>query len=59
MNTVLIAAAFCRFNLYVEGLGTWALEDPAAYVDSSERLAEVGYARFDFSKIRGEWPKEG
>ena len=24
MNTVLIAAAFCRFNLYVEGLGTWA-----------------------------------
>jgi uncharacterized peroxidase-related enzyme len=58
-DTVLIAAAFCMFNRYVEGLGTWAPQDPAAYVDSGVRLAEVGYARFDFSKIRGEWPKEG
>jgi hypothetical protein len=58
-DTVLIAAAFCMFNRYVLGLGTWAPEDPAAYVDSGVRLAEVGYARFDFSKIRGEWPNEG
>lgn len=53
-DTVLIAAAFCMFNRYVEGLGTWAPEDPAAYVDSGARLAEDGYARVDFSKLRGE-----
>jgi hypothetical protein len=58
-DTVLIAAAFCMFNRYVEGIGTWAPEDPAAYVDSGVRLAEDGYARFDLGKIRAEWPKEG
>ena len=30
-DTVLIAAAFCMFNRYVDGLGTWAPDDPAAY----------------------------
>jgi uncharacterized peroxidase-related enzyme len=55
-DTVLIAAAFCMFNRYVDGLGTWSPEDPAAYVESGIRLAEHGYAKFDFSKIRGEWP---
>ena len=30
-------------------------EDPSAYVESGVRLAEDGYAKFDFSKIRGEW----
>jgi uncharacterized peroxidase-related enzyme len=54
-DTVLIAAAFCMFNRYVEGLGTWAPEDPADYVESGVRLAEHGYAKFDVSKIRGEW----
>jgi alkylhydroperoxidase family enzyme len=45
-----IAAAFCMFNRYVDGLGTWAPEDPAAYVDSGVRLAEQGYVNHDFSK---------
>ncbi|QEH38940.1 Carboxymuconolactone decarboxylase family protein [Aquisphaera giovannonii] len=54
-DTVLIAAAFCMFNRYVEGLGTWAPQDPADYVESGERLAHHGYAKFDFSHIRGEW----
>jgi uncharacterized peroxidase-related enzyme len=58
-DTVLIAAAFCMFNRYVEGLGTWSPEDPADYVESEERLAKQGYAKFDFGKIRGEWPTEG
>jgi uncharacterized peroxidase-related enzyme len=49
-DTVLIAAAFCMFNRYVEGLGTWAPEDPAAYVESGVRLAEQGYVHYDFSK---------
>ena len=38
------------FNRYVDGLGTWAPEDPAAYVESGVRLAEQGYVKYDFSK---------
>ncbi|MDR3618443.1 MAG: carboxymuconolactone decarboxylase family protein [Paludisphaera borealis] len=49
-DTVLIAAAFCMFNRYVDGLGTWAPEDPAAYVESGVRLAEQGYVNYDFDK---------
>jgi uncharacterized peroxidase-related enzyme len=49
-DTVLIAAAFCMFNRYVDGLGTWAPKDPAAYEDSGRRLAHQGYIRYDFSK---------
>jgi uncharacterized peroxidase-related enzyme len=49
-DTVLIAAAFCMFNRYVEGLGTWAPEDPAAYVEPGTRLAEQGYVHYDFGK---------
>jgi uncharacterized peroxidase-related enzyme len=49
-DTVLIAAAFCMFNRYVDGLGTWAPEDPAAYVESGVRLAEQGYINYDFDK---------
>jgi len=30
-DTVLIAAAFCMFNRYVDGLGTWAPADPDVY----------------------------
>jgi uncharacterized peroxidase-related enzyme len=42
-DTVLIAAAFSMFNRYVDGLGSWAPEDPAAYVDMGLRMAEKGY----------------
>ncbi len=49
-DTVLIAAAFCMFNRYVDGLGTWAPSDPAAYEESGQRLANQGYVNYDFSK---------
>ena len=49
-DTVLIAAAFCMFNRYVDGLGTWAPDDPAAYEESGMRLANQGYVNYDFSK---------
>ena len=49
-DTVLIAAAFCMFNRYVDGLGTWAPSDPAAYEESGVRLAIDGYVNYDFSK---------
>ncbi len=42
-DTVLIAAAFCMFNRYVDGLGTWAPDDPAMYAAMGERLAASGY----------------
>jgi uncharacterized peroxidase-related enzyme len=41
-DTVLIAAAFCMFNRYVDGLGSWAPTDPAAYEEMGQRMAK-GY----------------
>lgn len=43
-DTVLIAAAFCMFNRYVDGLATWAPTDPAIYARIGQVLATVGYA---------------
>lgn len=42
-DTVLIAAAFCMFNRYVDGLGTWTPTDPAVYEQIGARLATQGY----------------
>jgi uncharacterized peroxidase-related enzyme len=42
-DTVLIAAAFCMYNRYVDGLATWAPGDPEIYRQSGARLAEEGY----------------
>ncbi|GAA4638480.1 carboxymuconolactone decarboxylase family protein [Actinoallomurus vinaceus] len=42
-DTVLIAAAFCMFNRYVDGLGTWAPDDPAAYAAAAELIVTSGY----------------
>lgn len=49
-DTVLIAAAFCMFNRYVDGLGTWAPQDRQIYVDRGPRRAEEGYIKFDLYK---------
>ncbi len=45
-DTVLIAAAFCMFNRYVDGLNTWAPEDRNFYVIRAKSRAEEGYANF-------------
>jgi len=42
-DTVLIAAAFCMFNRYVDGLGTFAPEQPEAYLPGAARIVEHGY----------------
>ncbi|WBB76739.1 carboxymuconolactone decarboxylase family protein [Micromonospora sp. WMMD1128] len=42
-DTVLIAAAFCMFNRYVDGLGTWAPQDPQVYAVAAERIVAHGY----------------
>ena len=44
-DTVLIAAAFCMFNRYVDGLGTWAPQPNEAYKEMGERMAFVGYGK--------------
>lgn len=41
-DTVLIAAAFCMYNRYVDGLGSWTPADPKAYAEMGERMAK-GY----------------
>ncbi len=43
-DTVLIAAAFCMFNRYVDGLATWAPDDPDFYRQRAALVAEHGYA---------------
>ena len=43
-DTVLIAAAFCMYNRYVDGLATWQPRDPHLYVEMGKRMASQGYA---------------
>ncbi len=42
-DTVLIAAAFCMFNRYVDGLATWAPEGREVYDEMGQMLATQGY----------------
>jgi uncharacterized peroxidase-related enzyme len=42
-DTVLIAAAFCMYNRYVDGLATNQPTDPAFYRERGKRVAREGY----------------
>lgn len=42
-DTVLVAAAFCMYNRYVDGLATLTPHDPAAYAMMADRLVKQGY----------------
>ncbi len=42
-DTVLIAAAFCMYNRYVDGLATWAPQEQEAYIPMGEHMAHHGY----------------
>jgi hypothetical protein len=42
-DTVLIAATFCMFNRYVDGLATMAPDDPALYAAGAQHLIKQGY----------------
>lgn len=44
-DTVLIAAAFCMYNRYVDGLDTWQPRDEGMYADMGRHLAEHGYLK--------------
>ncbi|RYF37650.1 MAG: carboxymuconolactone decarboxylase, partial [Chitinophagaceae bacterium] len=53
-DTVLIAALFCLYNRYVDGLGTALPKNSDYYNTLAERLATTGYVRpsqgFDYLK---------
>jgi uncharacterized peroxidase-related enzyme len=42
-DTVLIAAAFCMYNRYVDGLDTWQPHDEALYRQRGKKTAKEGY----------------
>ena len=43
-DTVLIAAAFCMFNRYVDGLAAWTPTDSEGYRTRARMVAEHGYS---------------
>ena len=47
-DTVLIAAAFCMFNRYVDGLATCQPSDPEIYREIGMLTAQLGYAGRDY-----------
>ncbi len=44
-DTVLIAALFCLYNRYVDGLATFTPADPAFYKGLGEKIKNHGYHR--------------
>ena len=44
-DTVLIAAAFCMYNRYVDGLDTWQPRDEALYRERGRKTAQEGYVQ--------------
>ena len=44
-DTVLIAAAFCMYNRYVDGLDTWQPRDEALYRERGQKTAREGYVK--------------
>jgi len=53
-DTVLIAAVFCMCNRYVDGLATWAPDDPDFYRQRAAIVAQNGYAA---STLQGTDPE--
>ena len=51
-DTVLIAAAFCMFNRYVDGLATTQPRDEAAYRERGKQVARDGYVAVSKTYIR-------
>ena len=49
-DTVLIAASFCMFNRYVDGLATWAPTEREVYIKRAKMRAEEGYINVDLYK---------
>jgi uncharacterized peroxidase-related enzyme len=55
-DTVLIAAAFCMYNRYVDGLGTTQPHDEADYRERGQIVAREGYVSVSKTYIPEETP---
>lgn len=55
-DTVLIAAAFCMYNRYVDGLATWAPGDMELYRTRAKKTAKEGY-RYTQQEIAATYSK--
>jgi uncharacterized peroxidase-related enzyme len=53
-DTVLIAAAFCMYNRYVDGLATWQPDDESMYDKMGEQRAREGYLTAPFKVVNNE-----
>lgn len=51
-DTVLIAAAFCMFNRYVDGLAALTSTDLSSYALRARQVAENGYGNYIFSSAQ-------
>jgi uncharacterized peroxidase-related enzyme len=49
-DTVLIAAAFCMYNRYVDGLATWQPHDVEVYREIGQRVVNHGYTASGWQK---------
>jgi len=49
-DTVLIAAAFCMYNRYVDGLATWTPADPNFFRETASHIVAHGY-------VDPAWPR--
>jgi uncharacterized peroxidase-related enzyme len=56
-DTVLIAAAFCMYNRYVDGLATWQPEDEDLYLERGRKTAREGYVSMSKEYIRQPEPE--
>ena len=53
-DTVLISAAFCMFNRYVDGLDTWAHKDADRYRSRGAEVARSGYSLANKELLEGK-----
>lgn len=58
-DTVLIAAAFCMFNRYVDGLAANTPTDLSTYPLRAKQIAERGYGNHIFSAIQPVYENSG
>jgi uncharacterized peroxidase-related enzyme len=52
-DTVLIAAAFCMYNRYVDGLATVQPQDPTLYRERGKMVARDGYVAANLGNVVG------
>jgi uncharacterized peroxidase-related enzyme len=55
-DTVLIAAAFCMFNRYVDGLDTWQPHDEELYRERGKKTAREGYVTMSREYLQAQEP---